>query len=161
MNETMLKIDNNMMQHPVLVTSGATTSLAQLCDKYLCVYFYPRANTPGCAQESKDFSELYEKFKAAGCELVGISADSLKKQQNFKSKYDMPFELVADSEEILCRAFDVIKEKNMYGKKFMGIERSTFILSPTGDVVLAWRKVKVKGHAEDVLAQLRQLVEDN
>lgn len=161
MNETMLKIDNKMMQQPIIVTSEATTSLAQLCRDYLCVYFYPRANTPGCAQESKDFSTFYKKFKAAGCELVGISADSLKKQQNFKNKYEMPFQLVADTEEILCRAFAVIKEKNMYGKKFMGIERSTFILSPTGDVVLSWRKVKVKGHAEEVWVQLRQLVEDS
>ncbi len=159
MNETMLKIEDNIKQHPILVTSGATTSLQQMSQDYLCVFFYPRANTPGCSQESQDFSALYSAFKEAGCEVIGVSADSLKKQQNFKAKFDMPFELVADTEEVLCGAFDVIKEKNMYGKTFMGIERSTFVLNPQGDVVLSWRKVKVKGHAEEVLQQVKQLAD--
>lgn len=160
MNETMLKINNKIMQQPLILSNEATSSLDQLCHDYLCVFFYPRANTPGCSQESQDFSAQYQKFKEAGCEVVGVSADSLKKQQNFKNKYDMPFELVADTEEILCQAFDVIKEKNMYGKKFMGIERSTFVLSPSGDAVLSWRKVKVKGHVDEVLEQVHQLVAD-
>lgn len=161
MNETMLKIEDKIMQHPVHLTHGATASLSQLVDDYLCVFFYPRANTPGCSQESQDFSSHYEDFKALNCEVVGVSADSLKKQQNFKEKFDMPFELVADTEEELCRAFDVIKEKNMYGKKFMGIERSTFVINKQGDVVLSWRKVKVKGHVNEVLDQVKQLVNED
>lgn len=160
MNESMLKIEDKIMQHPVQLTPDATSSLAQMVEDYLCVFFYPRANTPGCSQESQDFSAHYEAFKDLGCEVMGVSADSLKKQQNFKAKFDMPFELVADTEEVLCRAFDVIKEKNMYGKKFMGIERSTFVLNKQGDVVLSWRKVKVKGHTEEVLAQVKQLTDD-
>jgi len=161
MNETMLKIEDKIMQHPVHLTNGATSSLAQMVKDYVCVFFYPRANTPGCSQESQDFSDQYSDFKALGCEVMGVSADSLKKQQNFKKKFDMPFELVADTEEVLCRAFDVIKEKNMYGKKFMGIERSTFVFNGQGDVVLSWRKVKVKGHAQEVLQQVKQLVDEN
>lgn len=160
MSKTMLKIEQKTMQEPMLLTNEATMSLAQLVKDYLCVFFYPRANTPGCSQESQDFSTIYSDFVNLRCEVVGVSADSLKKQQNFKQKYNMPFELMADTEEVLCRGFDVIKEKNMYGKKFMGIERSTFVLSPQGDVVLSWRKVKVKGHAEEVLKQLKQLIKD-
>ncbi len=157
----MLKIDDKIMQHPIHLTHEATSSLKQAVKDYLCVFFYPRANTPGCSRESQDFSAHYEDFKALDCEVLGVSADSLKKQQNFKAKFDMPFELVADTEEVLCRAFDVIKEKNMYGKKFMGIERSTFVLNSQGDVVLSWRKVKVKGHVEEVLQQVKQLVDEN
>ena len=161
MNESMLKIEDNIMQHPLHLTNGATSSLSQIAKDYLCVFFYPRANTPGCSQESQDFSDHYSTFKDIDCEVIGVSADSLKKQKNFKAKFDMPFELVADTEEVLCRAFDVIKEKNMYGKKFMGIERSTFVLNRQGDVVLSWRKVKVKGHVEEVLQQVNQLVDEN
>lgn len=161
MNESMLKIEDNIMQYPIHLSSGATASLQQMCTDYLCVFFYPRANTPGCSRESQDFGALYAEFKAAGCEVLGVSADSLKKQHNFKTKFDMPFELVADTEETLCRAFDVIKEKNMYGKKFMGIERSTFIINQKGDVMLSWRKVKVKDHAEDVLEQVKQLTDES
>jgi len=161
MNESMLKIKDDIMQQPLHLTNGATSSLSQMVNDYLCVFFYPRANTPGCSQESQDFSAHYSALKDLDCEVVGVSADSLKKQQNFKAKFDMPFELVADTEEILCRAFDVIKEKNMYGKKFMGIERSTFVLNRQGDVVLSWRKVKVKGHVEEVLQQVSQLVDEN
>ncbi|KAA3641823.1 MAG: peroxiredoxin [Proteobacteria bacterium] len=157
----MLKIEDQAMQHPIQMTNGATTSMAQVVKNYLCVFFYPRANTPGCSQEGQDFSAHYDRFKDLGCEVLGVSADGLKKQQNFKLKYDMPFELVADTEEVLCRAFDVIKEKNMYGKKFMGIERSTFVLNAHGDVMLSWRKVKVKGHVEEVLQQVTQLLEEN
>ncbi|MCX7545540.1 peroxiredoxin [Marinicella gelatinilytica] len=161
MKETMLKIEDNIMQTPVLLTNGATSSLAQMVENYVCIFFYPRANTPGCSQESQDFSAAYSAFTELGCEIIGVSADSLKKQQNFKEKFNMPFQLVADTEEVLCRAFDVIKEKNMYGKKFMGIERSTFVLNAQGDVVLSWRKVKVKGHVEDVLQQVKQLINEN
>ncbi len=122
-----------------------------------CCFFYPRANTPGCSTESQDFSTHYQAFKAAGCEVLGISADSLKKQQNFKAKFNMPFELIADTEEVVCQAFAVIKEKKMYGKTFMGIERSTFVLNAEGEILQAWRKVKVPGHVEEVLTSVKDM----
>ena len=120
-------------------------------------HFYPRANTPGCTNESKDFSTHYQAFKEAGCEVFGVSMDSLKKQQNFKNKYDMPFELIADTDEWLCQELDVIKEKKMYGKTFMGIERSTFIVNSAGEILKTWRKVKVPGHVEEVLDAVKAL----
>ncbi|MCX7554964.1 peroxiredoxin [Marinicella sp. S1101] len=153
----MVKIDNKVWQQALSFTDGNQSSMAQRVKKNAVLYFYPRANTPGCTNESKDFSELYEQFQTLGCEVIGVSADSLKKQQNFKKKYDMPFELVADVEEVLCQAFAVIVEKNMYGKKFMGIERSTFILDGDGKVLHEWRKVKVPEHAKEVLTQVKEI----
>lgn len=153
----MVKIDNKVWQHQLSFTDGNQASMAERVKKHAVLYFYPRANTPGCTNESKDFAALYEQFQAADCEVIGVSADSLKKQQNFKNKYAMPFELVADVEEVLCQAFAVIVEKNMYGKKFMGIERSTFILDGAGKVLHEWRKVKVPGHAEEVLTHIKEI----
>jgi peroxiredoxin Q/BCP len=153
----MVKIDNKVWQHENQLTDGTSRSLEQLCDQWLVVFFYPRANTPGCTTESNEFSAQYDAFQAAGCEVVGVSADSLKKQQNFKQKYAMSIDLIADTEEQLCQAFAVIKEKKMYGKTFMGIERSTFLLNPAGEIVESWRKVKVPGHVEEVLTKVKAL----
>ncbi len=153
----MVKIVNKVWLHDAQLTSGAKASLAACCDELLVLFFYPRANTPGCSTESQDFSAHYQDFKAAGCEVLGISADGLKKQQNFKAKFDMPFELVADTEEVICQAFDVIKEKKMYGKTFMGIERSTFVLNTAGEILQEWRKVKVPGHVAEVLTWVKDM----
>lgn len=153
----MVKIVNKVWLHESQLTSGAKASLAASCDDKLVLFFYPRANTPGCSTESQDFSSHYQAFKAAGCEVLGISADSLKKQQNFKAKFNMPFELIADTEEVVCQGFDVIKEKKMYGKTFMGIERSTFVLNAEGEILQAWRKVKVPGHVEEVLTSVKDM----
>lgn len=153
----MVKINNKVWQQPVQLTQGEPVSLKDSIDKYAVLYFYPRANTPGCAKESQDFTQEYEQFKALDCEILGVSMDSLKKQQNFKSKYNMPFELVADIDEALCHEFDVIKEKNMYGKKFMGIVRSTFLINASGEVLQSWRKVKVPGHVQEVLTAVKDL----
>ncbi len=153
----MVKIDNKVWQYKNKLTSNDEQSLADLCKDKLVLFFYPRANTPGCTTESNDFSAQIEAFLALGCQVLGVSADSLKKQQNFKKKYAMKLELIADTEEVLGEAFKVIKEKNMYGKTFMGIERSTFLLNHDGLVLAEWRGVKVPGHVDAVLTQVKDI----
>ena len=120
-------------------------------DRLLVLYFYPKDNTPGCTQEGIDFSNNYRKFKNLNTEIIGISKDDIKSHENFKKKYKYKFDLISDEDEKICKMFDVIKEKNMYGKKYMGIERSTFLIDKKGKLVKEWRKVKVKGHVEEVL----------
>lgn len=153
----MVKIDENLWNQDLVSTAESGTNLSQLDHGKVVLFFYPRANTPGCTKEAIGFGEQLAAFHKAGCEVIGVSADSLKKQQNFKAKYDMPIDLVADTEEQLCQALDVIKEKNMYGKKFMGIVRSTFILNQKGEVLREWRTVKVPGHVDEVLAEVIEL----
>lgn len=130
-------------------------SLAAQRGRQLVLYFYPKANTPGCTQESQDFRDLAAEFDAAGAVIVGVSRDGLKAQSNFRAKHALPFELLADTDERVCRLFDVIKEKNMYGRKVLGIERSTFLIDGDGVLRREWRKVKVAGHAAEVLAAVR------
>ena len=132
-------------------TSNKSLSLADFKGKNLIIYFYPKDNTPGCTQEGEDFRDLYKEFKKLKTEIYGVSRDSLKSHEGFKEKYKYPFELISDTEEKLCNLFDVIKEKNMYGKKYMGIERSTFLINKEGKLSAEWRKVKVNGHAAEVL----------
>ncbi len=153
----MVKIDNKVWQHKNNLTNGAQQSLSGLCKDKLVLFFYPRANTPGCTTESNEFSAQIEAFAALGCQVVGVSADSLKKQQNFKQKFEMKLDLIADTEEVLCQGFDVIKEKKMYGKTFMGIVRSTFLLSHEGEVLAEWNKVKVPGHVAAVLTRVKDI----
>jgi len=149
---------NSPVESPSLpATGGEALSIQSFRGAPLVLYFYPRDNTPGCTREGQDFRDLYPEFKALGCAIVGVSRDSLKTHENFKAKQTFPFELIADSEETLCRQFDVIKEKNMYGKKVMGIERSTFLIDTEGKIAREWRKVKVPGHAEEVLEAVREL----
>ncbi len=121
------------------------------------VYFYPRDNTPGCTRQGQEFRDLYADFQALQCAIVGVSRDSASSHEKFAAKQDFPFPLLADTEEKLCKEFDVIKEKNMYGKKVMGIERSTFLFDKAGKLVREWRKVRVPGHVEEVLEAVRQL----
>ena len=120
-------------------------------DRLLVLYFYPKDNTPGCTQEGIDFSSNYRKFNNLNTEIIGISKDNIKSHEKFKKKYTYKFDLISDEDEKICKMFDVIKEKNMYGKKYMGIERSTFLIDKKGKLVKEWRKVKVKGHVEEVL----------
>ena len=124
---------------------------------YLVMFFYPKDNTPGCTQEGLDFSNNFTKFKKLNTKIYGISRDSLKSHDNFKNKYKYKFDLISDPDEYLCNLFDVIKEKNMYGKKYMGIERSTFIINPKGVLIREWRKVKVKDHSDEVLQYIKNL----
>ncbi|TDR22788.1 peroxiredoxin [Marinicella litoralis] len=153
----MVKIDNKVWQHKNQLTDETEQSLAQLCQDKLVLFFYPRANTPGCTTESNEFSARLDSFLALNCQVVGVSADSLKKQQNFKNKFDMKLSLIADTDEILCQQFGVIKEKKMYGKTFMGIERSTFLLNHEGEILAEWRKVKVPGHVDTVLMHIKDI----
>ncbi|GAB3035769.1 peroxiredoxin [Oleiagrimonas citrea] len=133
---------------------GGTLSLKDLRGKWVVVYFYPRDNTPGCTNESKDFRDLYSKFKRRGAEIVGVSRDSVKSHANFAAKHELPFPLVSDPDETWCKAFDVIHEKKLYGKTHMGVVRSTFLIDPKGKLQHEWRKVKVPGHAQAVLDEV-------
>jgi len=138
-------------------TSGKQVSLAEGEGKFRVLYFYPKDSTPGCTQEGQNFRDLHPEFAKLGAEIYGVSRDSLKSHENFKAKQGFPFELISDPEETLCRLFDVIKLKNMYGKQVLGIERSTFLIDREGRLAREWRKLSVKGHAQQVLETLREL----
>jgi thioredoxin-dependent peroxiredoxin len=121
------------------------------------IYFYPKDNTPGCTTEGEQFRDLHRQFTKAGAVVVGVSRDSLKSHENFKAKMEFPFELISDADEKLCAQFDVIKMKNMYGKKVRGIVRSTFVVDNAGKLAHEWRGVKVPGHAQEVLDVVKAL----
>jgi len=139
------------------LTGDRMAKLSDFRGKPLVLYFYPKASTPGCTQEGLDFSAAITRFRRQSCVILGASRDSLKAQENFKARQGFPFDLVADSEEALCSAFDVIKMKNMYGKQVRGIERSTFLMDAEGVLRQQWRGVKVKGHVEQVLEAVKSL----
>ncbi len=138
-------------------TSGTTFQLAAARGQHLVIYFYPKDNTPGCTLESSQFRDLYPEFQQAGCEVVGISRDSLKSHENFKAKFTLPFALLSDTEETACNLFGVIKQKMMYGKQVRGIERSTFVLDQDGALRREWRGLKADGHAAEVLQFVKTL----
>ncbi|WP_455234355.1 peroxiredoxin [Thiogranum longum] len=138
-------------------TGEQTFKLSACKGKNLVIYFYPKDSTPGCTREGQDFRDNHNKFKRNKAIVVGVSRDSIKSHENFKAKQEFPFELLSDPDEKLCRLFDVIKEKNMYGRKVMGIERSTFLIDSTGKLRREWRKVAVDGHVEEVLEAVREL----
>ncbi len=145
-------------------TSNTSVSLKDLMGSSNCVlYFYPRDNTPGCTSEGQAFTENFQAFRDVNTLVFGVSKDSMKSHENFKAKYEYPFELISDPDEELCKLFDVIRLKRMYGKEFMGIERSTFLIDKDGILQHEWRKVKIKGHVEDVLqaAQALERQEEN
>ncbi|BCB59761.1 MULTISPECIES: peroxiredoxin [Halomonadaceae] len=132
-------------------TGDTTITLSELRGKQVVVYFYPKASTPGCTTEGGDFRDRKAAFDAANTVIIGVSRDGLRAQENFKAKQDFNFELISDKDETVCRLFDVIKLKKMYGKEHLGIERSTFLIDQDGKLAQEWRGVKVPGHAEDVL----------
>ena len=136
-------------------TSETTVRLKDLRGKKVVIYFYPKDSTPGCTTEGQDFAALHNKFKRAGAVIFGVSRDSLASHEKFKAKFKFPFELISDPDERLCEKFDVIKEKTLYGRKFLGIERSTFLIDADGKLRAEWRKVRVKGHAEQVLEAVK------
>jgi peroxiredoxin Q/BCP len=138
-------------------TSEKTISLSDLQGKNLVLYFYPKDSTPGCTTEGQDFRDHIKQFEDANCVILGVSRDSLRKHENFKAKQCFPFELLSDEDESLCRQFDVIKLKKLYGKEYMGIDRSTFLINSEGILLQEWRSVKVKGHVEEVLAAVTKL----
>jgi peroxiredoxin Q/BCP len=138
-------------------TGEKILKLSDFRGKPVVLYFYPKASTPGCTQEGLDFKTAIAKFRRQSSVILGASRDSLKAQENFKQKQGFPFDLLADKEELLCKAFDVIKMKSMYGKQVRGIERSTFLIDAEGVLRQEWRKVKVKGHVEEVLEALKAM----
>ncbi len=138
-------------------TGGVDFKLSAARGKMLVIYFYPKDNTPGCTTESQQFRDLYQDFKKTGCEVAGISRDSIKSHENFKARFSLPFALLADTEETVCELFGVIKLKNMYGKQVRGIERSTFVLDQKGVLCREWRGLKADGHAQEVLQLVQSL----
>ena len=148
MAEKTVALDRKVPAFSLPATGGRTWKLAGAAGKPLIVYFYPKDATSGCTQEGEAFRDLYARFRKAGVEIVGISPDSLASHEKFKAKYGFPFELLSDEERVACEIFGVWKEKSMYGRTFMGIERSTFLIDEDGTVQEAWRKVTPKGHAD-------------
>lgn len=140
-----------------LATANQTVSLAEYKGKYVVLYFYPKDNTPGCTLEGQQFRDLYPKFTAHNAVIFGVSRDSLKTHDNFRTKQGFPFHLISDNDETLCQLFDVLKPKTMFGKESVGVERSTFLIDAQGVLRREWRKVKADGHAEEVLTALREL----
>jgi peroxiredoxin Q/BCP len=138
-------------------TGDKTLDLKSLRGGNVVIYFYPKDNTPGCTMESNDFKANHAKFRRQKATVLGISRDSVASHEKFKAKFDFPFDLLSDADEKACQLFDVIKEKNMYGRKVMGIERSTFLIDDKGKLRAEWRKIKVKGHVDEVLAALKAL----
>lgn len=138
-------------------TGGNTLRLHDLKGKFTVLYFYPKDDTPGCTLEGQDFRDKHGEFRKLKADIYGVSRDSLASHEKFKAKFKFPFELVSDEDEKLCRAFDVIKEKSLYGKKYMGVDRSTFILDQDGVLRREFRGVKVKGHVDEVLEEIRNL----
>ncbi len=153
-----IEIGDNTPALSLPASGGKTVVLDKdYAGKNLVVYFYPKDNTPGCTLEGQDFTRLYPEFLRARSEIVGVSKDSVKAHDNFCAKFGFPFLLLSDTEEQACTAFGAIVEKSMYGKKYMGIDRCTFLFNEKGKLVQAWRSVKAKGHAEEVLAAVLAL----
>ena len=141
---------------PLALSDGTSAQLRDYAGKWLVLYFYPKDSTPGCTTEGLNFNALLPRFRKLGAEVLGVSRDSVKSHDNFCAKQGFAFPLVSDPDERLCKAFDVIKPKKLYGREFIGVERSTFLIGPDGVVRAEWRKVKVPGHAQAVLDTLEQ-----
>jgi len=155
------QINKKVPAFKAAATGDQIFRLADARGKNLVIYFYPKDSTPGCTREGQDFRDNYAKFRRNKTLVVGVSRDSIGSHEKFKAKQEFPFELLSDPDETLCKLFDVIKEKNMYGRKVMGIERSTFLVGPDGKLRREWRKVKVDGHVEEVLEAVRELNRGN
>jgi peroxiredoxin Q/BCP len=151
-----IEVGKRVPDFTAAATGGAVT-LSALKGKIVILYFYPKDNTPGCTTEGQDFAAAHAKFKKAGAVVYGVSRDSLKSHEGFKSKMVFPFELISDPDEALCSAFGVMKLKNMYGKQVRGIERSTFVIGADGKLAREWRGVRVPQHVDEVLACVQSL----
>ena len=152
-----VKIGKKVPDFKLDASGGKPISLAELKGSKVVLYFYPRDNTPGCTQEGKDFKSKVRSFAKHNVKIIGLSRDSVKSHEKFKDKYKFPFELLSDEDEKICKLFDVIKTKQMYGKKVRGIERSTFLLDEKGVLRQEWRKVRIEDHVAEVLAAAKQL----
>ncbi|MFT5426383.1 MAG: peroxiredoxin Q/BCP [Gammaproteobacteria bacterium] len=154
-----IKLGKEVTDIKLAATGDQSLQLSDFRGKKIVLYFYPKDSTPGCTLEGQDFRDNKRKFSARNTVILGVSRDSVKSHENFKDKQAFTFELLSDPDEKLCTQFDVIKEKNMYGKKVIGIERSTFLINEDGILIQEWRKVKVDGHVEDVLNEIKKLKE--
>ncbi len=153
----MVSVGKKVANFSLSATGDKIVSLEDFQGANLVIYFYPKDSTPGCTLEGQNFRDSYDEFKESGTAILGVSRDSLKAHENFRSRQNFPFDLLSDADEMLCGQFDVIHEKNMYGRKFMGIVRSTFLLDGDGVLQKEWRKVRVKGHVDEVLDAARSL----
>jgi thioredoxin-dependent peroxiredoxin len=151
-----ISIGNAIPDFESLSTGNKTVKLSDYLGRFVVIYFYPKDNTPGCILEGQSFRDNIEKFTALNAVILGISRDTVRMHDGFKTKQEFPFDLLSDEDEKLCQLFDVIKMKNMYGKQVRGIERSTFLIDPQGKLIHEWRKVKVKNHIEEVLNALTE-----
>ncbi|MNJ09274.1 putative peroxiredoxin bcp [compost metagenome] len=152
-----VELDQPVADFQAQATSGQSVSLANLAGKQVVLYFYPKDSTPGCTTEGQGFRDQYAAFQAANTEVFGVSRDGIKSHENFKAKQAFPFELISDKDETLCQLFDVIKLKKLYGKEYLGVDRSTFLIDKNGVLRKAWRGVKVPGHVDAVLAEAQAL----
>ncbi len=150
-------IDTPVADFQAQATSGQTIELSALKGQQVVIYFYPKDSTPGCTTEGQGFRDHYPAFQAANTMVLGVSRDGMKSHENFKSKQQFPFELISDKDEAICQLFDVIKLKKLYGKEYLGVDRSTFLIDKAGVLRQAWRKVKVPGHADEVLESVKAL----
>jgi peroxiredoxin Q/BCP len=150
-------LDQPVADFTAQATSGQEVRLSALKGRQLVIYFYPKDSTPGCTTEGQGFRDSYPQFQEANTLIFGVSRDGLKSHENFKCKQAFPFELISDKDEALCRLFDVIKLKKLYGKEYLGIDRSTFLIDQDGVLRREWRGVKVPGHVDEVLAAAQAL----
>ena len=153
----MISIGDNAPQFTLSTNGGGQFSFAEAAGKYLVLYFYPKDDTPGCTKEAIGFTESLAKFKRAGAVVIGASKDTVEKHVKFRDKYALKIPLISDEDGSLCEAYGVWTEKMNYGKTYMGIERSTFLIDEKGKIAKAWRKVRVAGHVDDVLAAVKAL----
>ncbi len=153
----MVSVGKRVEKFTLPATGDQDLSLQDFSGRNLVIFFYPKDNTPGCTREGQDFRDLYEQFAAAGADVLGVSRDSVRTHENYRNKHGFPFHLLSDKDEALCKQFDVIKEKKLYGRTYMGIVRSTFLLGPDGVLLNEWRNIKVPGHAQTVLEAVQEL----
>ena len=153
----MVSVGKRVKNFTLPATGDQDLSLQDFSGRNLVIFFYPKDNTPGCTREGQDFRDLYEKFTATGADLLGVSRDSVRTHDNYRNKHGFPFHLLSDKDEALCQQFDVIREKKLYGRTYMGIVRSTFLLGPDGVLLREWRNIKVPGHAQAVLEAVQEL----
>ena len=153
----MIKENTKAPNFKLPSTSKKDYSLKDSVGNYVIIYFYPKDSTPGCTLEGQDFRDNYKKFQSLDTDILGVSRDSLKSHENFKAKQEFPFDLLSDPDEKMCKAFDVMQMKSMYGKEYMGVDRSTFLIDKKQKVVKEWRKVKVKGHVDEVLSAVEEI----
>ena len=151
----MVSVGKRVENFTLPATGDQDLSLSDFSGRILIIYFYPKDNTPGCTREGQEFRDLYPQFTEAGADILGVSRDSVRTHENYRKKHQFPFHLLSDGDELLCKQFDVIHEKKLYGRTYMGIERSTFLIDSNGILKQEWRKVRVPDHAQLVLDTLK------